>query len=322
MDRDELQHQLADLEAAAADAEGDDAVELSQKIRELRLDLAALEAVTPADADDLRPAGAELVVADPSDEHEVFLVLDRHDEDLIVQELQRRVVKTMLYDFTQAGSRLVDLSSKGVNECIRLMNRTGKCAIRVLPTMLSIEETIEDGEEWVTATVYAEDAKTQQGHFGTASQPKRMKVRSSTAERYRREGKQIGADDTVWDKFARAKAMSKAQRNALAAHIPETMRQTLIAQYTGNEEAIRVIKAGAGAAQVAELPPPLTDEKAEALKARAREVFQEIREHDPLKLLPAQFHVNLTKVEHSHERLEDFVGMLEQKRDEAKAAVA
>lgn len=316
MTREDLEHRLLDLETLAGEAEGEEAVELAQSIRQLKLEIAALEAVTPAEAEDFRPRGTDLVVADPSDEHEVFLVLDRHDEDLIVQELQRRVVRTMLYDFTQGGSRLVDLSSKGVNECVRLMNRTGKCAIRVLPTMLSIEETIEDGEEWVTATVYAEDAKTGQGHFGTASQPKRMKVRASTAKRYRDDGKAIGADDTVWDKFARAKAMSKAQRNALAGHIPETMRQTLIAQYTGDDQALRVIKAGAGAQQVAELPPPLTDERAEALKARAREVFAEIRERDPLKLLPATFHAYLSRAEHSHERLADFVTFLEAKRDE------
>ena len=318
----ELEHQLADLEAAATDAEGDAAVELSRQIREVRLEIAALEAVTPEEAEDFRPTGGELVVANPGEEHEVFVVLSRHDEDLIVQELQRRVLKTMLYDFPKDGKRLVDLSVVGVNECVRLMNRTGKCSIRVVPGSLAIEETFEDGEEWVIATVYAEDAKTGQGTYGTAAQPKRMKLKADTAAKRRRDGKPVGQDDTIWDNFARTKAISKAQRNAMADHIPETLRQTLIAQYRGDDAALKVIQAGAGAAELAELPPPLQTPEADVLRARAREVYAQLREVAPLALLPAAFHAYMTRSEHELERLSEFVGYLEQKLDEAKAAAA
>lgn len=320
-----LRHELADVEAVLE--EGKDPA-LEAKRAELEAAVAAeqnpvgaavdpeVEEVTAEVAEEFKPAPAELVVSDVRDEQSVFVVLDRHDEQQIIEEFQRRALKVMLYDFSQGGSRLVDLSYQGVNEAVRLMNQTGKCEIAVDRDAFNgrgydeavVTEDVGNGpEDFYVLTVYAVDARTGYGQFGTSTEPKLMRLR---------DGK------TKWDIFARTKALNKAQRNALKTMIPEGLRQTLIAQYKGDERALKEIQAGAGAASIAELPPPLTDGKAEELKARARELFAELRESSKLTVLPAQFHAYLTRAEHSHERLEEFIAYLEGKRDEAKGAAA
>lgn len=55
---------------------------------------------------------------------------------------------------------------------------------------------------------------------------------------------------------------------------------------------------------------PLTDEKAKALGAKARELRDEIREVDPDALPQQGFDSAMAQREHSHDRLEDFVGNL------------
>lgn len=267
--------------------------------------------LTPEQAEQYKPAAHELVISDPRDEQQVFVVLDRHDEQAIIEEFQRRALGVMLYDFPQGGRRLIDLSYQGVMEAIRLMNATGKCRIRVRPDSLHVEEVVEDAgngrERFVVATVYAEDEVTGYGQFGTSTEPLYMRLRDGR---------------TRWDVFARTKAINKAQRNALKTLIPEQMRQTLIAQYRGDDVAIRRIQAGPGAEALAELPPPLTDERAEQQKQEARRLYDEIRELAPggvaVGLPPALFHSYLARAEHSHERLADYLAFLQQKLADAK----
>ena len=44
--------------------------------------------------------------------------------------------------------------------------------------------------------------------------------------------------------------------------------------------------------------------------------FDQLREADPLSVLPAAYHAYLTRAEHSHERLDDFLGYLRDKLEE------
>jgi hypothetical protein len=261
--------------------------------------------VTVEEAEDYKPSGAELVVADPREPEGVFVVFDRHDEQQIIEEFQRRALKVMLYDFEQGGAKLIDLSYAGVNEAIRLMNSTGKCRIHIDKDSLRVETVTEDRgnghEEFYVATVFATDDVTNFGEFGTSAEPKLMRLRN---------GK------TKWDIFARTKAINKAQRNALKTMIPEALRQTIIAQYKGDATAIRQIQAGAGAESLAELPPPLNTPEAEERKAEARKIYDEIREKEPTKLLPAVFHNYMVRAEHSLERLDDFLEFLRGIREE------
>ena len=266
---------------------------------------------------DEQPSGSELVVLDPTDRAAVLTVVDRHDEAMIVEELQRRALRVMLYSFPMDGTDVTDLSYLGVNEAVRVMNDRGKWRITIDRHSLKVESVMEDvgyGPEpcW-TATVYAVNTNTDYGQFGSFTQPKRMRLKDKRKVQSRKNrGEYVDENDTIADNFSRQKAINKAQRNALRVHIPETMRQTLIAQYQGDPERVRRIEAGAGAEKLAELPPPLTDERAEAQKAQARALFDRIRElHPTAILLPASFHVYLRDAEHSHERLDDFLKYLQ-----------
>lgn len=271
--------------------------------------------LTAEQAEEYKPGAHELVVTDLGDEQQVFVVLDRHDEQQIIEEFQRRALRVMLYDIPAkggSGKRAIDLSYAGVNEAVRLMNATGKCRIHIDRDVLHLAEVTEDlgkgPERFVVATVYAVDDVTGYGQFGTSTEPTHMRLRDGT---------------TKWDVFARTKAINKAQRNALRTTVPERMRQTLIAQYRGDDVALRQIKAGAGAEALAGLPAPLTDERAEVQKARARELYDAIKEYAPggvaVKLLPAYFHAQMSRAEHSHDRMDDFIAYLEQRLAEAQA---
>ena len=101
--------------------------------------------------------------------------------------------------------------------------------------------------------------------------------------------------------------------------IPVAYRETIIAQATGDDVRMRQVRAGA-AEQIVDLPPPLTDERAVALKDSARDVFREIQAINRLAVLPAVFHAYLTRAEHSHDRLEDFIAWLQDELAKAKSA--
>jgi hypothetical protein len=280
------------------------------------------------DVDDYKNAGGELVVADGAHpEADAFRVLDKHDEDQVLQEMQGRVLDVTLYDFPgEGGARNVDLSYAGVREVVHLMNRTGKCKLRVTPGSLTVEEITEDGEDYYRATVWAEDLVTGGSFVGTAHVPKRMKLKPSTAKKWREKGRHVPDDSKVWDEFAYTKAVAKCQRNALKYFIPEPIRQTLIAQYLKDPARVRVIQAGAGAEEAIEQAPQLTDEKALELQQRARDLYAEIREHAPggvaIGLPPAKFHQMLVQAWGSHSALESFIEALEDglKRAKEKAA--
>lgn len=274
------------------------------------------------DPQDFEPSGPDLVIADPSDTTGVLVALDKHDVAVIVQELQGRLSKAMLYDFPQGGQRLVDLSWPGVRECIHEMNRTGKCRIGVVKDSAVFESVVEDvgdgPESCVQVTLMVEDQVTGEVMYGTATEPKRMKLRDATAKRRKGEGKFVDDDGKIADPFARQKALGKAQRNGYKQFIPEPLRQTLIAQYRGDAEALKVIHAGAGAQALAELPPPLPadDERANELRTKARDLYSQIRAKNALFILPAQFNQMMMRSEHEHARLEEFVAFLEQKLEE------
>lgn len=266
-----------------------------------------------------RPSGTDLVIAD---EESVFSVLDRHDEDQVLQMLQGHAVAEWFYKFPKEGKQIVDLSIKGVFDVVGAMNRTGKVRMRVIPGSLEGATVDEDGETFYEATVWAEDMATGFSVSGHAYEPKRMKLKPATVKRLRGEGKAVGEDDTIWNPFAKTVAVNKSERNALAKFIPQRIKLTLIAQFLNQPDRIREIKAGAGAAAEAEVPPPLTSPEAEERKARARAVFDEVRELDRLALLPGIFHQRFIRAASSLETLDSFIEALEQKRDELKEKAA
>lgn len=270
--------------------------------------------------EDFQPPAGELVVSDPD---EVFSVLDKHDESQILDELQGRIMDASFYDFPKDGHRIVDLSYRGVREVVGLMNRTGKCRIRVIPGSMESSTIEENGEPHYRVLIWAEDAVTLAAYSGLSHEPKRMKLKPATAKKWRDKGKAVPDDNTVWDSFAETKALAKAERNALAKFIPETIRQTLIAQYRGDASMVKRIEMGAdGGGEMAELPPPLLDDRADDLRATCRDLYERIKEADPemrVKFPPGQFHLLMARSEWSHERLEEFVGHLRGLLEKARA---
>lgn len=259
------------------------------------------------DPEDFKPAARDLVVTDAD---ELWRVLDRHDEAMILDELQRRALEVMLYDFGDGGSRKIGLSYGGVLECIRLMNYTGKLRIKVDPQSLQVSrEDTDEGLHYV-ARVYAQDEVTGGGQFGVAKQPAYMKLKKKDAE-----GKPI----EKWDIFAETKAVSKAQRNALEDFIPIRIRETIIAMWVGDEARVKRIAHGPVTTVEAELPPPATGEAADELRLSIRALYDRIKNEvdgGRLKLTPAQFDLWLRQADHSEERLADFRDHLQQRLEE------
>ncbi len=257
----------------------------------------------PHDADDFKPAGRELVVTPDRD---VFRVMDRADEIQILDELQGRALEAMVYSFSSGGTQITDLSYAGVREVVRTLNRDRYTAIRISGTVPpTIEETVEEGESFYRVMVYAEDVATGMGQWGTAVEPKHMKLKS---------GK------TRWDKFALTKALNKAQRNAMKACIPLEFQQTIVAQFLGDESKVRRISAGPGAEALAELPAPLEDDLMKELQQQARERYLALKELNPLAMLPAAFNAYLTRTAHDHGRTRDMIGHIDGLIVQAEAA--
>lgn len=282
---------------------------------------AGAQPIADALATEYEPAGADLVIADPFDRAETIAVIDRHDEQMILQELQGRVLDVMLYSFPAGdGTTATDLSYQGVNECVRVMNASGKVKIRIDPESLTIESVTEDvgnGPEpcWI-ATVYASEEHTGYGQFGTFVQAKRMYLTAAQARRRKtkmaEKGKPdgVGEDNSVSNPFARQTAINKAQRNALRVMIPEAIRQALIAQYVGDASRIREIEVGAGARTLADLPPALADDRADQQRADIKRVYDLLHDKNPLAVLPAQLYAYTTRAEHSHDELDKLITYL------------
>lgn len=311
-----LRHELADVEQAIADAE-EAPQPLLDREDELRVEILKLERAAreeagaqpePVDASveeiaESRPAATDLVVP-PSigadQRYETVLVLDKHDEDQILATIEERMDAVLLYDFPQGGSRLIDLSYNGVMECVRQINQTGRARVGIVEGSLTI--TMEQGEEGVeyVAQVAARDELTGLLIYATAAEPQMMKSHGKLK----------------FDKFARQKAVSKAQRNALKQHIPERIRQGLIAMYKGDAARVLEVKHGAGAAAAAQLPPPVDSPRAKELEGECQRLWTTIRGLPDWRafMLPGVYNQKLSRARSSEAELEAFRDALESLR--------
>lgn len=282
--------------------------------------------IRPEDVEEFLPDAADLVLHDPSDENELVWVLDRHDVEQILMEVQRRALKVWIYDIPgDGGKRRRELSYKGVRDIIALMNRTGRVKIGLLPETLKLERFREDignggPEPFARATIFARDEVTEQVMPGVSTEPLYLKLTKAKAAAKRKDGKDIPADDRVFDPFAETKATNKAARNALRTFIPEELAQTVIAMYSKDPSYVERIRSEAEQA-IEELPPPLDDDEAKGLLARSREVQDEIAAIGPQALVecpPGLVASYRMRSQHSHDMLRDFIAWLERRRDELR----
>ena len=269
----------------------------------------AVEEVLTPDAGDVQadpeehkpePAAAVARLDVPGDE---FRAMDVLDEAQILDELQGRPSTVMVYSFGTGTERKTGLSYAGVAECVRTMNVRGYTRIRVAPApppiIEEVQETNDKGElvTFIQATVYAEDLQSGGGQWGTARQAKFQTYR------------QANRTPTL-DPFAQTKALSKAQRNAMLPLVPVAFRETLIAQMLGDEARVKQIKAGAGAEQEAQLPPPVDDDRAKELRSAIFDAYDELKQVNRLALLPGRFNIDLQRSQHDHKLLEAFLERL------------
>lgn len=301
--------ELADAEVVASEAE---------PAPELR------EAVSDA-------MSVEAFATEPDDEHAGMVAMDAHDSARFVERLVRQAQEQNLgkrWVYALPGTTTRGLTVDAVQDIVQQMNWSGRCAIRVLPETLDVEliEADEgDGPEpfWV-ATVAAEDARTGLALIGTSMEPQKMKLKPATAAAKRKDGKMIGEDNRIFDRFSRAKAINKAQRNALEAHIPEVVKVTLIAMSAKRPDMVERIETEQEA-KVSELPPPLDTPEAREAIAELGRIYDGIRElgggKGRILLPPGQFNAYLVQSQHSMELLARMKAWLEQRRDEIKAEV-
>lgn len=257
-----------------------------------------------------KPTAIELAV-DPSDPTDVFRVMDRADEVLILEELQERALGTFVYSFESGGQRMTDLTVAGVNEAVRLMNERGGTQIGISEQPPVVEQLRRGEVDYVRVLVHARDTRRPgSGRWGTAVEPDKHLGGKSKGQ---------------WDKFAFTKALNKAERNALKKQIPEEFRQTIIAQYLGTHhmrtlEPLQVV--GSRAPALA-MPPIIEDEKAEALKREIQEGYEKLRALNKLRMPPASYNSWLDQVlRESHERMEVFRDNINQWVEEEEGRLA
>lgn len=232
--------------------------------------------------------GAALVQA--GDPNSLFRVLDRHDEELVEAEIKGELLATMAYEFSVSGKQVRGLSYAGVNSAVRVMNARGVGRIKCppFPEPKFEEITDEDGDSAWRCTVYAVDELVGGGAWGTASQKKVIVKRNG---------------EKVPDTFSRSKALSKAQRNAKSALIPEGLKAQMLAALSGNQ--VRTVGTQTAADHQAQQPRVDTSAEAKQLDQENEALLAELTK---LGLKPAK----VRELRNSARTLEEKRGLQQQ----------
>ena len=137
-------------------------------------------------------------------EQEPFLSMDKRDEEQILAELRGEVIEEYVYSYSQGGIEKVRLSWAGIKAVAQKMGN------------ISIEEIkIQETDTAYRVLAKARDVIKNITMFGVSEAAKTQTLRDGRV---------------VPDPFALQKAVSKAQRNAIRALIPETVIQAMIAE--------------------------------------------------------------------------------------------
>lgn len=137
---------------------------------------------------------------------DLFVQFDRADEDQIVAELMGGVVEEYAYQFSQGGQTVTGLSLAGVMAVAQNMGG-----------IVCGEPKWEVSDEEYYCEISATDHHRGLTVWGNAIQPRYQQTRNGAK----------------LDQFARMKALSKAQRNAIRKVIPETVATEMIKQVIG-----------------------------------------------------------------------------------------
>lgn len=138
---------------------------------------------------------------EPQKTYEDFKAMEAKDEEQILTELKGGFLEEFVYSFPQGGKQVTGLSWAGVKEVAR---QVGGIVIEEMKIMES-----EDRKSY-RVLARAKDLKTKNVIFGVAEQSKIF----------------LGRPDS----FALPKAVSKAQRNAIRALIPEVFIKKMMSE--------------------------------------------------------------------------------------------
>jgi hypothetical protein len=150
-----------------------------------------------------------------------YLEMEKRDEEQVLQELQGNIIQEMFYE---ARDNKVVISWVGIKEIARRYGGIEMCDPR--------EALITDFPDFFMVTVKATDTKNHYSMLGASTQLKLMDVHALDSAK-----KWIKNDDGSWkfnkepDPFCIQKAMSKAQRNAIRALIPEAYFAQMISTW-------------------------------------------------------------------------------------------
>jgi len=141
----------------------------------------------------------------PTEAQIPYVIMDRRDEDQILEELQGNVIKEYVYDFVQNGRQITGLSYAGV---MHIAQRMGH--------IHTSEPIIQEMNGGYLAKVQATDVKKNLSIWGVAFQPKNIKLK---------DGREIT------DNFAVTKAVAKSTRNAVRKLFPEKYVIEMLKEY-------------------------------------------------------------------------------------------
>jgi hypothetical protein len=139
-----------------------------------------------------------------------FQIMDRADEQQILDELQGHYLTEFVYSFHAGNKDVIGLSWAGIKE---LAYRYGGIQVESC--------SIEEKTDFWLVTCKALDIVKKNSRFGVATQNKMMKRRDGSSE---------------VDEFALQKATSKAQRNAIRALMPEIAVKQYIDKFMAEKQ--------------------------------------------------------------------------------------
>jgi len=140
---------------------------------------------------------------------EEFMELEKRDEEQIKAELMGAFLKELTYSFKSGDKTIVGLSWAGVKEVARRMGHIKVSDLKVTDT----------GEAWI-AQCKATDLINKFELYGVSLQSK----------------KTVSKGTEIQDPFSLQKAVSKSQRNALRAIIPEGIAKTMMTKLQEESE--------------------------------------------------------------------------------------
>jgi len=178
-----------------------------------------------------------------SDDRDImpFTLFDAADDDLILAELKGEYVKTLAYSFSQDGKQVEGLSKKGIDAARDELARQGI----IIREEMAHRPIIDDEAAYVSvvATRFIRQGETE------------FKADSAIAsKRQPRKGNKRGGG-TFDNPFFFEQATAKASRNAVDRHIPEELRQKIIALAKTQGQIVDVTPK---AKQVSDTPPTKT----------------------------------------------------------------